>query len=212
VQAKLLRVLQEREFKRLGATKPLRADVRVLAATNRDLSLAIARGEFREDLYYRLHVFEIRLPPLRERRDDILLLAEAFLEELAHVVGRPAAGISREARELLLAYAWPGNVRELRNVLERATILCDGGLIAAEHLPRELGRSVDAARATPLREPRIPTDFNLESAERNMILQALEATGNNRSKAARLLGLARPQLYSRLRKYGIDVDRAPSAE
>src|SRR6185436_9947551 len=109
VQAKFLRVLQEREFKRLGGNRPLHANVRVIAATNRDLKAALARGEFREDLYYRLNVFAIALPPLRARTEDILSLAEAFLEELGRRVGRPAAGISRAARELLLAYAWPGN-------------------------------------------------------------------------------------------------------
>ena len=209
VQAKLLRVLQEREFQRLGGAKPLRADVRVVTATNRDLPAAIARGEFREDLYYRLHVFEIRLPPLRDRSEDILPLAEAFLEELAHVVGRPAAGISREAIEVLLAYSWPGNVRELRNVLERATILCDGGLITAEHLPRELGTASSAARA-PRAETNgdAPPEFNLDAAERDLIVKALDASGNNRSQAARMLGLARPQLYHRLRKHGLDVTRA----
>jgi transcriptional regulator with GAF, ATPase, and Fis domain len=214
VQAKLLRVLQEREFQRLGSTKPMRADVRVVAATNRDLSSAIARGEFREDLYYRLHVFEIHLPPLRERRDDVLALAETFLDEVGHAVGRPAAGISKDAREVLLAYSWPGNVRELRNVLERATILCEGGLITAEHLPRELGRRAPAAppAASPAAAPSAPASafptpptiaFNLDEVERDAIVRALEAAGNNRSQAARLLGIARPQLYHRLKKFGL---------
>jgi transcriptional regulator with GAF, ATPase, and Fis domain len=210
VQAKLLRVLQEREFQRLGGTKPVRADVRVLAATNRDLQAAIARGEFREDLYYRLHVFEIHLPPLRERVGDVLPLAEAFLAELVHVVGRPAAGISRDARDLLLAYPWPGNVRELRNVLERATILCDGGLITAEHLPRELGRRAPAAEpaVAPANGSGAPAVFDLDAVERDAIVRALEAAGNNRSQAARLLGIARPQLYHRLRKFGIATGAA----
>jgi len=211
VQAKLLRVLQEREFQRLGGAKPVKADVRVIAATNRDLAAAIARGEFREDLYYRLHVFEIGLPPLRARRDDILPLAESFLEELAHVVGRAAAGISREAREVLLAYAWPGNVRELRNVLERATILCDGGLITAEHLPRELAAKGNGAARPAADAPAAPAGFNLEAQERELIVKALAASGNNRSQAARLLGLARPQLYHRLRKFGLQEDSPAKA-
>jgi transcriptional regulator with GAF, ATPase, and Fis domain len=206
VQAKFLRVLQEREFQRLGATRPQRAEVRVVAATNRDLAAAIRRGEFREDLYYRLQVFEIALPPLRERPDDILPLAESFLEEIGQVVGRPAAGISREAREVLLSYAWPGNVRELRNVLERATILCDGGLVAAAHLPRELARRETAAPSGAAAAP--AAGFNLEAAEKDLILRALEASGNNRSQAARLLGLARPQLYTRLRRHGLADERA----
>ncbi len=229
VQAKLLRVLQEREFQRLGGTRPMRADVRVVAATNRDLAAAIERGEFREDLYYRLHVFEIHLPPLRDRRDDILPLAEAFLEELGHVVGRPAAGISKDARDVLLAYAWPGNVRELRNVLERATILCDGGLVTAAHLPRELSRATPTASRPAAAQPAPPIPrapapvaasspsrpeggaagspavFNLDEVERDAILRALEACGNNRSQAARLLGIARPQLYQRLRKFGLET-------
>jgi transcriptional regulator with GAF, ATPase, and Fis domain len=208
VQAKLLRVLQEREFQRLGATKPVKADVRVIAATNRDLVAAIGRGEFREDLYYRLHVFEIRLPPLSERKDDVLPLAQAFLEELAQVVGRPAAGISRDAREVLLAYSWPGNVRELRNVLERATILCDGGLITSEHLPHELGAAASSRPPRAETDGDAPPEFNLENAERDLIVKALEASGNNRSEAARRLGLARAQLYHRLKKHGLDVERA----
>jgi transcriptional regulator with GAF, ATPase, and Fis domain len=208
VQAKLLRVLQEREFQRLGATKPVKADVRVIAATNRDLVAAIGRGEFREDLYYRLHVFEIRLPPLAERKDDVLPLAQAFLEELAQVVGRPAAGISRDAREVLLAYSWPGNVRELRNVLERATILCDGGLITSEHLPHELGAAASSRPPRAETDGDAPPEFNLENAERDLIVKALEASGNNRSEAARRLGLARAQLYHRLKKHGLDVERA----
>src|SRR5262249_8407597 len=120
VQAKLLRVLQEREFQRLGGTRALRADVRVVAATNRHLAQLIERGQFREDLYYRLNVFEVAIAPLRDRTEDILPLAEAFLEDLGRTMGRPAAGISRDAREFFLAHAWPGNVRELRNAIERA--------------------------------------------------------------------------------------------
>src|SRR3989442_1264113 len=136
VQAKFLRVLQEREFQRLGGTRMQKANVRVIAATNSDLRAALAAGEFREDLFYRLHVFAIRLPPLRERPEDIRPLLEHFVAELGPVVlGRRAAGMSREAREHFLAYGWPGNVRELRNAVERALILCEGGLINPEHLP-----------------------------------------------------------------------------
>src|SRR6185503_14173571 len=130
-----LRVLEEREFMRLGSTRVIKADIRVIAATNRDLHGAMQRGEFREDLYYRLGVFEIPLPPLRDRLEDILELADAFLTEIGETVGRPAAGIAREARDQLLTYAWPGNVRELRNAIERAVILADGGYIRSEHLP-----------------------------------------------------------------------------
>jgi transcriptional regulator with GAF, ATPase, and Fis domain len=157
VQAKLLRVLQEREFQRLGGTRTLKVDVRLLAATNRDLRRMVARGEFREDLYYRLHVFEIHLPPLRERPDDVLPLCRAFLAEIGQALGRPPAGISREATPVLMAYHWPGNARELRNVLERASILADGGLITREHLaglepqgqPGDEGRAARAAVTAP---------------------------------------------------------------
>ena len=128
-QAKFLRVLQEREFQRLGGTRVLKTDTRVIAATNRDLQKAIQLGQFREDLFYRLNVFAIQLPPLRERREDVLALSEAFLGEIGRSLGRPPAGISRDARDRLIEYHWPGNVRELRNILERAAILCEGGLI-----------------------------------------------------------------------------------
>ncbi len=197
VQAKFLRVLQEREFQRLGGTRPLKADVRVVAATNRDLAAAMARGVFREDLYYRLHVFEIRLPPLRERSEDIPALLEFFLREIGEQVGRPAAGVSREARDKLLAYPWPGNVRELRNAVERAVILCEGGLVTSEHLPMSLGKAPAPAPAEIL------GGVDLEAVERSYVEQALRQTGNNKSRAARLLGLTRAQLYSRLEKYGL---------
>ena len=133
-QAKFLRVLQEREFQRLGATRIQKADIRVIAATNRDLRKAVERGDFREDLYYRLKVFDIVIPPLRERSGDILPIGEALLLDIGKSFARPPAGLTRDAREALLRYHWPGNVRELRNALERAAILCEGGLIRPEHL------------------------------------------------------------------------------
>src|SRR5262249_52858907 len=153
VQAKFLRVLQEREFQRLGGTRLLRSDARIVAATNLDLQRAIAQGRFREDLFYRLHVFAIELPPLRERIDDILPITEAFLAECAERFGKPPAGISRDAKQLLIEHAWPGNVRELRNTLERAAILCEGGLP-----PPRTTYSAGAPRAphTPSHPPRPP--------------------------------------------------------
>ncbi len=208
VQAKLLRVLQEREFQRLGGTRTLRADVRVIAATNRDLGQAIARQQFREDLYYRLNVFGIHVPALRERRQDVLLLADCFLEDLGRTMGRPAAGISRDAREWLLAYPWPGNVRELRNAIERAILLCDGGLITREHLPAAVGRHEAArpAAGNGSLDPDAPFPaggVDLEEIERSFIERALRDARGNKSKAARLLGLTRAQLYSRLEKYSL---------
>jgi transcriptional regulator with GAF, ATPase, and Fis domain len=202
VQAKFLRVLQERDFQRLGGTRPLKADVRVLAATNRDLKEAVGRGTFREDLFYRLAVFEIPLPPLRDRVEDIPLLAEAFLDEIGRTIGRPAAGLSEDALKSLRAHAWPGNVRELRNALERAAILCDGGLVTSEHLPTALGRSpASAVRAEPWDLPE--EGIELDAVERDLLLKALTRAGNNKSQAARLLGLSRGQLYSRLEKHGL---------
>ena len=210
-QAKFLRVLQEREFQRLGGTRVLRADARILAATNRDLPRAIANGQFREDLYYRLNVFAIRLPPLRERRDDVLPLSQAFLTEIGRNIGRPPAGISREARQMLVDYHWPGNVRELRNILERAAILCDGGLIAAEHLALAPAVTAAAPSLVPPTAETVPEPASvpssagdLQTMERAMIEQALQAARFNKSKAAKSLGLTRHQLYIRMRRYGLE--------
>jgi transcriptional regulator with GAF, ATPase, and Fis domain len=197
VQAKFLRVLQEKEFQRLGGSRVQKTDVRVIAATNRDLSTALAQGEFREDLYYRLRVFEIALPPLRERREDILPLAEAFLEEIGPTVGRPAAGISKQARDVLLGYSWPGNVRELRNAIERAIILADGGLITAEHLPSRPGNGKNASPHDSVAGKGLP------EVEKGLVENALKESRNNKALAARLLGITRSQLYSRIQKYGI---------
>jgi DNA-binding NtrC family response regulator len=186
----------------------LEADVRLVAATNRDLPAAMAKGQFREDLYYRLNVFEIPLPPLRERTDDILPLAEAFLEELGPTMARPAAGIARDARDWLLAYPWPGNVRELRNAIERALLLCDGGLITRHHLPAAVARPAEARRPSAEasldpQAPLPPGGVDLEQVDRGFIEKALEATRGNKTRAAQLLGLTRSQLYSRLDKYGM---------
>jgi transcriptional regulator with GAF, ATPase, and Fis domain len=201
VQAKLLRVLEEREFMRLGSTRVLRADIRVIAATNRDLHAAMQRGQFREDLYYRLGVFEITLPALRDRLDDILELADSFLDEIGGTVGRPAAGISRDAKEQLLGYRWPGNVRELRNAIERAVILADGGLIRSEHLPVTSPRQA-AAPAADANGTSLPAGgVNLEAIERSLVIKALRQARHNKTRAAKLLGLTRAQLYSRIEKY-----------
>ena len=195
VQAKFLRVLQEREFQRLGGTRVQKANVRVIAATNRDLHAALGRGELREDLYYRLQVFAICLPPLRERPEDIPALVEHFITALGPaVLGRPAAGISREAHERLLAHSWPGNVRELRNAVERALILSDGEMITPEHLP------------APPESPRVAApreSLDLETTERELVERALRHAGQNKAKAARLLGLTRTKLYTRMQRFGL---------
>ena len=177
-QAKFLRVLQEREFQRLGGTRLLKANIRVIAATNRDLRKAVERGDFREDLFYRLGVFDIQIPPLRERPSDIVPLSETFLQEIGRSFGRPAAGLTREARQALLQYQWPGNVRELRNVLERAAILCDGAPIDTTHLSLQSG-------AKALRND--TTD--LGALERTTIAKVLQECRGNKSKAARRLGV-----------------------
>jgi transcriptional regulator with GAF, ATPase, and Fis domain len=214
-QAKFLRVLQEHEFQRLGGTRVLKTDARIIAATNRDLERAIRQNQFREDLYYRLNVFAIYLPALRDRQDDILPLSEAFLAELGRNIARPAAGISREARERLLGYHWPGNVRELRNILERASILCEGGLITVEHLAIGLGarppassvpkEPVDVPAAAPQRAAAaVASAGDLKSLERDMIEQALQRVRFNKSEAARELGMTRHQLYVRMKRYGLD--------
>ncbi|MCM2268828.1 MAG: sigma 54-interacting transcriptional regulator [Thermoanaerobaculia bacterium] len=207
LQAKFLRVLQEREFQRVGGQRTLKANVRVVAATNRDPKRAIASGEFREDLYYRLSVFEIHLPPLRERPEDILVLAEAFLAEIGHGVGRPSAGFSEDAREQLLAHTWPGNVRELRNAIERAVILARGGLVTRDHLPRPIadrpGVAAAIATAAAAGAPRdLPAEgVRMGEVERELLVQAMTKAGQNKSQAAKLLGLSRGQLYSLLRRH-----------
>jgi transcriptional regulator with PAS, ATPase and Fis domain len=166
----------------------------VIAATNRDLRKTVEQGTFREDLYYRLQVFEIAIPPLRDRKSDVLPLADAFLQDIARSFGRPLAGLTADAKRALLEYGWPGNVRELRNALERAAILCEGGLIAPQHLLLPPGRQAATAE---------PTDLN--EVERLTIEQVMRETRSNKSKAAKRLGLTRTQLYGRLRKYGLDT-------
>jgi len=188
-QAKFLRVLQEREFLRLGGTRPIRVNVRVIAATNRHLDDAVADGAFREDLYYRLNVFDIRLPPLRERRDDILLLAAGFLREL----GGDTTELTPLAMDALCRHDWPGNVRELRNVLERALIICDGLAIDAEHL------CLRARKDVPL-----STITDLGVLERKAIERAMRDADGNKVKAAKQLGISRMQLYGRLQKFGLE--------
>jgi DNA-binding NtrC family response regulator len=173
----------------------LKANIRVIAATNRDLRQAVERGQFREDLYFRLQVFDIRLPPLRERRADILPLAEAFLEELGKSLGRPPGGLTRDAARALATYRWPGNVRELRNALERACILCEGGLITEEHLGLALDDPDPEAAAST---------SDLRVIEQQAITQMLHQVGGNKSEAARRLGLSRTQLYVRLRRYQLE--------
>src|SRR5467141_349342 len=191
-QAKFLRFLLEREFQRLGGTRVVKTNVRIIAATNRDLQQAMERGSFRHDLYYRLQVFTIRLPPLRERQADILPLAEAFLRAIGRAMGRPRVSLTPEATEALLSYTWPGNVRELRNALERAAIVCEDRAITAAQL----------SLAAPRRSSQFDqADVNLDALQRRTIARVLDQVRGNKSQAAKRLGLTRSQLYERLRKY-----------
>ena len=192
-QAKFLRVLQEREFQRLGGTRLVKANIRVIAATNRDLRKAVERGSFREDLFYRLSVFDIQIPALRDRASDIVPLGDSFLQEIGKSFGRPAAELTREARAALLQYEWPGNVRELRNVLERAAILCEGAPIDVSHLRLQSG-------AKSLRGD--TTDLSV--VERTTIAKVLQECRGNKTKAARRLRLSRTQIHQRVRKYGLE--------
>jgi transcriptional regulator with GAF, ATPase, and Fis domain len=199
-QAKFLRVLQEREFQRLGGTRTIKANIRVIAATNRDLRKAVARGTFREDLFYRLQVFDIAIAPLRERADDILPLSEAILDELGRTFGRPPANLTRDAREALVHYDWPGNIRELRNALERAAIRCEGSIIDASHLALQ-----------PPAKPRGAMASDLRNLERDTIVNVLEECVWNKAQAAKRLGLTRTQLYGRMHKYMIEQEHPASA-
>jgi DNA-binding NtrC family response regulator len=192
-QAKMLRVLQEKRFTRLGGVETIRSDCRVVAATNRDIEAAISAGQFREDLYYRLAVVEIRIPPLRERSDDILPLAEHFLRQYASAYGRAQLSLSPEVRALLASLRWPGNVRELKNLIERAVIFCESGAIQPHHLSpqyREAGTSV----CTDLSD-------RFAVSARRIIEEAIQRAGGSKSEAARILHIDRKTLYNRMKKF-----------
>ena len=201
-QVKLLRVLQEREFERLGGTESVRVNVRVIAATNKDMEKAIAEGTFREDLYYRLNVFTIFVPPLRERKADLLLLADHFLEKFSREHGKVIKRISTPAIDMLMSYHWPGNVRELENALERSVLVCDGQVIHGHHLPPTL-QTADASGTVT----RVSLKDAVEGFERDLIQDALKTTRGNRAKAARLLDTTERILNYKVRNLGIDVRR-----
>jgi transcriptional regulator with GAF, ATPase, and Fis domain len=205
LQVKLLRVLQEREFQRLGGTATLKADIRLIAATNRELTAEMAAGRFRSDLFYRLSVFNVHLPALRERDDDVLLLADAFIRALAVKMGKGDVTLSRDARELLRRHPWPGNIRELQNAIERALITCEETLVTAAHLAIPLPpEQITSPRPPEPARPAAPS-MALDDLERNAIIDALQRTHGHKARAAVLLGLTRFQLYSRLKRYRIDV-------
>ncbi len=199
MQVKLLRVLQERELLRVGGTEPVAIDVRFIAATNRDLQESVANGRFRADLYFRLNVVNLALPPLRERRDDIALLAFFFLRKFALAMARPVADIAPDALRLLNGYDYPGNVRELANLIERGVALARGNLLELAHLPESL-RSLSVR----ISAPRGDDLHSLEKNEAAYIAQVLEHTGGNRNQAADILGIDRVSLWRRIKRYGLE--------
>ncbi|HLC25696.1 MAG TPA: sigma 54-interacting transcriptional regulator, partial [bacterium] len=207
LQAKLLRVLQTHEFERLGGTTTLSSDVRIIAATNRILEKEVEAGRFREDLYYRLNVFRIHLPPLRERGSDVLLLADHFVHTMGARMGKGEMGISQDARELLLSYPWPGNIRELQNAVERGLIVCDGGLITAVELGVITSREPIAARVTPAEgtgEVSSLSESSFVEVQKHLVLEALRKARGNKSKAAKLLDLTRSQLNTLMKRFRIN--------
>jgi len=196
IQVHLLRVLEEKEFTRVGGNEPIKVDVRVISATNRDMKEAVAKGQFREDLYYRLNVVNIELPPLRERREDIPLLTQHFLKKFALENNKEIAGFSPEATDFLLRYDWPGNVRELENAIERAVILARKPVIEIDDLPQQ------TLAASP-----IPAGKNLRQVAKNHIINVLAQTKGNYTEAAKALGISRMTLYNKAKAYGINVKK-----
>jgi len=197
-QAKMLRVLQEKHFSRLGGSEPIKADFRIIAATNRDLDLMIKEGTFREDLFYRLSVITLHLPPLRERRGDIVPLAHQFVERFNRVYSKEVSEISERTAGVLQRHSWPGNVRELKNIIERAVIFCDGDTIDLRDLPEQY-RMVDLAASSAGEEL---TEFAAKSA-RAVILEALQQSGGVKGEAARLLNITRKTLYNRMKRLNL---------
>jgi Nif-specific regulatory protein len=201
-QSKLLRVLQEREFERLGGTQTIRTNVRLITGTNKDLEKAMADGHFREDLYYRLNVFAIFVPPLRDRKSDLLLLSDHFLQKYAREHKKDIRRISTPAIDMLTAYHWPGNVRELENVIERAVLVCDSNVVHGHHLPPTLQTAQASGTVTSL-----SLSEAVNAYEKDIVLDALKTTRGNRAKAARLLGTTERIINYKVRKYAIDSER-----
>ncbi|MGA3292704.1 MAG: sigma-54 dependent transcriptional regulator [Candidatus Acidiferrales bacterium] len=199
-QAKLLRVLEDRKIRRLGSRVETPVDVRVVAATNKNPEQAVADGHLRQDLYFRLNVFHIHLPPLREHKEDLPQLIEHLLAEISEKHGKKVSGVGADVLELLRSYPWPGNVRELRNVLERAAIATDRGTIARQHLPSDFGHAA-ATVTTGLGGIRFPIGTTVDDAERELILQTLAATSQNKTRAAELLGISLKTLHNKLKEY-----------
>jgi two-component system response regulator HydG len=196
---KFLRAIQEKEVTPLGSTRPVRVDVRIIAATNRDIEDVLRSGTFRTDLFYRLNVVPIHLPPLRERREDIPLLAERFIEEFSRIYGVEPKRVTAEAMERICEYAWPGNIRELQNAIERAFALSSEPEITLKDLPPALLRVDNRAAGDAADTASLP----LDEVERRSIVAALQRAGGNKNEAARLLGIDRQRLYRKIEKYGL---------
>ena len=201
-QAKLLRVLEDRKLRRLGSKAETSVDVRVLAATNKAPEEAVARGQLRNDLYYRLNVFNIHLPPLRDHKEDLSALVQALLTDMDQKHGRSVAGVTEPVMNAFQAYAWPGNIRELRNTLERAVIVCDTALVELNHLPPGFGQIVPRAPVQEANAVRLGVGTTVDEAERLLILKTLEATHNNKTRAAEILGISLKTLHNKLKEYG----------
>ena len=205
-QVKLLRVLSERTLERVGSNSPIKVDVRVIAATNKNLKELVAKGTFREDLYFRLNVVKVEMPPLRHRREDIVLLANSFLQEFAKENDRPVKPLTDAALQLLLGYNWPGNVRELRTAIEHGVVMSNDSVIEARHLPQFLHFQTDAREDSPQSAKMAldgPAEFNLHALETKTIRAALSLSGGNRTHAADLLGVSRRTLQRKLKELGI---------
>ena len=201
LQAKFLRVLEDHRIRRLGGRSEVEVDVRVICATNRDLKEEIRRGRFREDLYFRLHVFTIGLPTLKERREDIPLLVHHFIEKYNGETGKRVQGLAPTAMGQLQAYSWPGNIRELRNTVERAMILVDGDIIGEEHLPPDMQASRPEAAATL----RVPLGIPIDKIEKEYILASLQRNGGNKARTAEILGISEKTLYNKLNRYAAEA-------
>ena len=211
-QAKLLRVLEDRKLRRLGSKVETSVDVRVLAATNKIPDEAVSRGELRSDLYYRLNVFNIHMPPLREHKEDIPSLVQLLLAEMSGKHGRKVSAVSEAVLNQFTSYSWPGNVRELRNTIERAVIVCDSGAIETKHLPPGFGQAPLRTAANDPDAVRLGVGTTVEEAERMLILKTLEATSNNKTRAAEILGISLKTLHNKLKEYGSSAPEAGKEE
>jgi two-component system, NtrC family, response regulator HydG len=211
-QAKLLRVLESKEIERVGDQKPISVQARVIAATNKDLAELVARKLFREDLFYRINVVPIFVPPLRERKEDIPLLAQTFIDRIAGQTGKPIAGLGSKALNIMIAHHWPGNVRELRNTIEHAFVLCHETLIGPQHLPPQLTAHHNGYRNRFVQDEYRNNSPSYSNKERDQLLGALDEAGGSRSKAAKILGVSRVTVWKRMKKFGISSNQGSFAD